>query len=291
MRKNRLPYFFLGPALFLLLALSIVPTIGAINLSLQDRSLMYKGWDYIWFENYLGLLKDSRFHNSLYVSLKWEIITVTGTLLTAIIGGIVLFEKTSGRWRRFLSLLFFLPILLPRISAAYIWKFLFSPLMGIINIIMVGLGMPHIEFLSNPSIALYSVALVDIWQWGLFFAVIILNLLETLPQSNLDCADMECNNRFEVYWHVALPMLKGPLISITFVKMIESLRAFDLIYVMTGGGPGISTETVDMFAYVTGISIGGEISYASSIAVLMMIITVILFTILWKRANREAVKS
>lgn len=286
MRKTHLPYVFLFPAIFLLGALALIPTLGAINLSLQDRSLMFQDWGYVWFDNYRQLLSDKRLMNSLWISLKWEVMTVAGTMLVALVGGALLFERTHGRWRSVFSLILFVPVLLPRISAAYIWKFMLSPLLGIINITMISLGLPYVEFLSNPSIAIFSVAMVDIWQWGSFFSVVVLNLVETLPQSNLDCADMECNNRFEVYWYVVFPMLKGPLVSIAFVKMIESLRAFDLIYVMTGGGPGISTETVDLYAYINGISVGGEISYASSIAVLMMVITVIMFTFLWKRANR-----
>ncbi len=286
MRRTSLPYVFLIPALIVLGLLALIPTLGALNLSIQDRSLMFPSWDYVWARNYLDLLDDSRLINSLWVSLKWEVVTVVGSMVVAILGGVLLFEKTSGRWRQVLSLLLFIPVLLPKISAGYIWKFMLNPLMGIVNYFIVSLGLPHVEFLSSPNIALYSVAMVDIWQWGLFFAVVVLNLCETLPQSNLDCARMECNNVFEVYWLVALPMLKGPLVSITFVKMIESLRSFDLIYVMTNGGPGISTETVDLYAYITGINVNGEISYASAIAVLMMVITVVMFTFLWKRVNR-----
>ena len=286
MRRTSLPYVFLVPSLLILALLALIPTLGALNLSVQDRSLMYKDWDYVWFMNYLDMFKDSRFFNALWVSLKWEVVTVVGSMIVAIFGGVLLFEKTSGRWRQILSLLLFIPVLLPKISAGYIWKFMLNPLMGIVNYFIVSLGGAHIEFLSDPSIALFSVAMVDVWQWGLFFAVVVLNLCETLPRGNMDCARMECNNIFEVYGFVALPMLKGPLISITFIKMIESLRSFDLIYVMTNGGPGISTETVDLYAYVVGINVNGEISYASAIAVMMMIITVIMFTFLWKRVNR-----
>ena len=90
---------------------------------------------------------------------------------------------------------------------------------------------------------------------------------------------------WEIYAYIAIPMLKGPLISLAFVKMIESLRAFDLIYVMTRGGPGIATETLDMYAFSQGFIESGRISYASSMAVLMMIATSIAFTFLWKRAR------
>lgn len=121
---------------------------------------------------------------------------------------------------------------------------------------------------------------------GLLFSVIIAKLLETLPRQPLEAAPLDHARTWEVYAYVALPMLRAALISLVFVKMIESLRAFDLIYVMTRGGPGISTETLDMYAFSQGFIESGRISYASSMAVLMMIATTAAFTILWRRARR-----
>ena len=131
-----------------------------------------------------------------------------------------------------------------------------------------------------------TVAIVDVWQWGLLFAVVIVKLLETLPRQPLEAALLDHARTWEVYAYVALPMLRGALISLVFVKMVESLRAFDLIYVMTRGGPGISTETLDMYAFSQGFIESGRISYASSMAVLMMIATTVAFTILWRRVRR-----
>ncbi len=128
-------------------------------------------------------------------------------------------------------------------------------------------------------------ALVDVWQWGLFFGVIVLKLLETLPPQPFEAARLDHARPWEVYLYVALPMLKAPLISLTFIKMIESLRAFDLIYVMTRGGPGIVTETLDMYAFSQGFIESGRISYASSMAVLMMVATTVIFTVIWKRVK------
>jgi multiple sugar transport system permease protein len=120
---------------------------------------------------------------------------------------------------------------------------------------------------------------------GAVFFVIILKLLETLPPQPFEAAKLDHARTWEIYAYVAIPMLKAPLISLTFVKMIESLRAFDLIYVMTRGGPGITTETLDMYAFSQGFIESGKISYASSMAVLMMIATTVAFTVLWNRVR------
>jgi multiple sugar transport system permease protein len=287
MRRGRsLPYVFLGPTLAILIVLALVPTIYAFNISLQNRTLAQPIASYIWFANYVALLSDARFLNALWVSLKWEIISVSLTMLTGIGLGIAMFEAAGPRMRNILCLLFIIPVLLPRVCAAFVWKFAFHPLYGTLTWPMRELAGSTPDILSTPIGALLAVAFVDVWQWGLFFAVIILKLLESLPPQPLEAARIDRAKRWEIHRYITLPMLKAPLISLLLVKAIESLRSFDLVYVMTRGGPGISTETLDMYAYSQGFIESGKISYASSMAVIMMVLTVVAFTVTWKRLNR-----
>ena len=277
------------PGLTFLLVLSLIATFGAINLAFQDRMLRYPDSVYVGFDNFARLFRDRRFANALQVSAIWEVVTVVSTLLLAILSAILLVEAVKNpRVRAFICVLLIIPVLLPRVSAGLIWRFLYSPTMGIANYPLTLMGFAPIEFLSSPDIALYAVAFVDIWQWGLFFAVVVAKLLETLPPEPLEAARLDHASRLGVYWWIALPMLRGPLVMMAFVKAVESLRSFDLIYTMTAGGPGISTETLDLYAFQQGIGIGGRISYASSLSVLLMVMTVIIFSILWKRAARWA---
>ena len=287
MRRGRsLPYVFLGPTLAILIVLALVPTIYAFNISLQNRTLAQPVASYIWFANYVALLSDARFLNALWVSLKWEIISVSLTMLTGIGLGIAMFEAAGPRMRNILCLLFIIPVLLPRVCAAFVWKFAFHPLYGTLTWPMRELAGSTPDILSTPIGALLAVAFVDVWQWGLFFAVIVLKLLESLPPQPLEAARIDRAKRWEIHRYITLPMLKAPLISLLLVKAIESLRSFDLVYVMTRGGPGISTETLDMYAYSQGFIESGKISYASSMAVIMMVLTVVAFTVTWKRLNR-----
>jgi multiple sugar transport system permease protein len=280
--KTRLPVVFIGPGLLVLAVLALVPTIFAIVISLQDRELGQADIGWVWFSNYVQLFSDRRFLNSVSVSLIWEVLTVTSTMAVAVLLGVLLFQNTSPRWRNALCMLFIVPVLLPRVSAAFVWKFAFHPLFGLLTYPYKAITGEPLDLLANPLTALLTVAFVDVWQWGLFFAVIVLKLLETLPPQPFEAARMDHAKTWEVYTYVALPMLKAPLISLTFVKMVESLRAFDLIYVMTRGGPGISTETLDMYAFSQGFIESGRISYASSMAVLMMVASTVAFTYIWK---------
>jgi multiple sugar transport system permease protein len=280
--KTRLPVVFIGPGLLVLAVLALVPTLFAIGISLQDRELGQADSGWVWFANYIQLFSDRRFINSVGVSLTWEVVTVSATMVLAVLLGVLLFQCTTARWRNLLCMLFIVPVLLPRVSAAFVWKFAFHPLFGLLTWPYKAITGEPLDLLANPLTALLTVAFVDVWQWGLFFAVIVLKLLETLPPQPFEAARMDHAKTWEVYAYVALPMLKAPLISLTFVKMVESLRAFDLIYVMTRGGPGISTETLDMYAFSQGFIESGRISYASSMAVLMMVASTVAFTYIWK---------
>ncbi len=284
--EKHLPGVFIGPTMTVLSVLVIVPTLFAIGISMQDRELGRASTSFVWLSNFIQLFSDRRFLNSIRVSLLWELITVPLTMGVAVLLGVLMFERASPRWRNLLALLCIIPVLLPRVSAAFVWKFAFHPLFGAATYPYRALMNESIDLLAGPFSALMTVAVVDIWQWGLFFSVIVLKLLESLPRQPFEAARLDHARTWEVYAYIALPMLRGPLISLTFVKMIESLRAFDLIYVMTRGGPGIATETLDMYAFSQGFIESGRISYASSMAVLMMIATSIAFTYLWNWTRR-----
>jgi len=274
------------PALLVLVGLSLTPTIGAIDFAFQDRTLRFPDGAYIGLANFERLFADRRFLNALRVSVLWEVATVAGTMICALALAVFLHEKTRGPWRNLACLLLLLPILLPRVSAGLIWRFLLSPSMGLINYPITQLGLPPIDFLASPSTALWSVAFVDIWQWAPFFAVIVLKLMETLPQSPLEAARLDHSKPWEVHWYVVLPMLRGPIIMLGFVKAVESLRSFDLIYTMTNGGPGTSTETLDLYAYKQGIGVSGDTSYASAMSLLLMLVTIVVFSFIWNRMRQ-----
>lgn len=265
--------------------LALVPTIFALNVSFQKTTLSAPISGYIGLDNYVELIRDHRFLNALEVSLKWEVITVSSTMALAIVLGILLFDSTGPRARAVLTLIFLVPVLLPRVCAAFVWKFAFHPLYGIVTYPYRLVFGTTLDMLANGSRALFAVAFVDVWQWGFFFAVIIVRLLEALPTQPIEAARLDHARGWQIHAFVTLPMLKAQLISLVFVKAIESLRSFDLVYVMTRGGPGISTETLDMYAFSQGFIEAGRISYASSMAICMMVITIVTFTLVWKKVS------
>ena len=287
MKKNNFILLCILPSVIILLAVVIFPMIGAINYSLQDKSLRFLDGDYIGFQNYIEMFGDRRFINALKISLYWELITVIGSLVLAILVSIILFEYSNKKYRTFLAIILIIPIMLPKVSAGLIWRFILSPVMGLANTPLIFFNLNPIEYLASPKLALFSVAFVDIWQWGFFFGVILLFLLETLPKDLIEAAKIDKVKKWQLHYYITFPMLRGSLVTICLIKAIESLRSFDLIFTMTKGGPGITTETLDLYAYQQGIGLRGEISYSSAMSVAMVIITLIIFTFVWKRAQKN----
>ncbi|MDZ7909251.1 MAG: sugar ABC transporter permease [Gemmobacter sp.] len=218
----------------------------------------------------------------------WELITVTGTLAVAILLAVLVHETVKRPlWRNLICFAFLAPVLLPRVAAAFIWRFLYSPSLGLANWFADLFGIGPIEFLADPSIALISVAMVDTLAMG---PVLHRDPCKAAgnpcPAMSIEAAMLDNARIWEIHAYVTLPMLKGPLISLVLVKAVESLRSFDLIFVMTGGGPGTATETLDLYAYQTGINLGGRVSYASAMSILLLIATTLAFTLIW-RAGRK----
>lgn len=276
----------LSPAFLLLGVVALVPLVQVIVLSFQNRSLRYASYKFVGFANFVRLGSDRRFWNAIRVSLTWEAITVVGTIAVAVFLAVYMFEYLSKRQKSVASIALVIPALVPRVSAAYIWKFMYSPLLGIINYFLGLFHVGPVEFLSDPSTALASIAIVDIWQWGLLFGVLVLKVLETMPRGFIEAGRIDGAGRWQLYRYIVVPNLLPVLLSLAFVKMVESLRSFDLIYIMTRGGPGTSTETLDMYAYLQGISIAGRISYAAAASLAMLVATILFFTLLWRQSER-----
>ncbi len=289
MSRNRFVFWTLVPAGTVLVSLAVLSTAGAVWLALMNRTLRSPDYDFAGLYNFERLLRDNRFYNALEISALWELVTVTGTLVVSVLLAVMVYETVKKPFcRNVICFAFLAPVLLPRVAAAFIWRFLYSPSIGVVNYLLGLADIGPVEFLANPKIALLSVAAADIWQWGLFFTVILVKLLETLPREPVEAAMLDGASKWQIHAYVTLPMLTAPIISLALVKAVESLRSFDLIFVMTGGGPGTATETLDLYAYQSGINMGGRISYASAMSILLLIVTIVAFTIVWRAGKKWA---
>ncbi len=284
MTRKQFFLVFMIPTFIILFFLAFYPLLNAFYYSLQNWDLRSsRPIRFVGLKNYIQLFTDARFLNSLRISLLWSVITVGFSvffgagLLAPLIN-----DNAKGSFRTLCLFIFIIPALLPRVGAAYMWRLMYSSSIGIINYFLSFLRIGPIGFLENPSYALYSVAVIDIWQWSFLIAALTIILLQDIPKEIVEAGSLDGAKRWQLYRFIIFPVIIPPFLSIFFIKMMESLRSFDFIFVLTAGGPGIATETLDMYAYWQGIGSAGRVSYASSMSIVMLVITIVLITIVWR---------
>lgn len=284
MTKKQFFLIFMIPTFIILFFLAFYPLLNALYYSLHNWDLRSsRPIRFVGLRNYIQLFTDARFLNSLRISLFWSVITVGFSvffgagLLAPLIN-----DHAKGSFRTICLFIFIIPALLPRVGAAYMWRLMYSSSIGIINYFLSFFRIEPVGFLENPSYALYSVAVIDIWQWSFLIAALTIILLQDIPKEIVEAGSLDGAKRWQLYRFIIFPVIIPPFLSIFFIKMMESLRSFDFIFVLTAGGPGIATETLDMYAYWQGIGSAGRVSYASSMSIVMLVITIILITIVWR---------
>ena len=241
---------------------------------------------FIGFGNYTAMFEDVRFLNSLRVSATFLVSTVVGSMLLALVLAPFVHEVAKG-WLRTLSLfVFIMPAVLPRVGAAYMWRLMYDPTIGIINYFLSLVNLGPYALLQNSRTALAAIVVIDIWQWGFLLTALVMILLQQVPLELVEAARLDGASTTHLYTNIMYPIILPLSLPLVFVKMMESLRSFDFIFVLTGGGPGITTETLDMYAYWQGMGTAGRVSYASAMSLFMVVLSIILITVVWKSLRR-----
>lgn len=275
------PWILLLPGLIVLALLGLIPFGYSVNLSLHDLDLSkpYLGNPFIGAHNFASIFKDPRatgaFANTLFI-VGGEVLIET---LLGLMMALLLHQIEKGK--NIVLILIVFPMLISRVVVALLWKILYHPLIGPINWFMNGLfGVSHIEWLANPSLTRFSIIIADVWQWTPFMILVLSAGLDMLPKDIYEVAQIDGASPWKIFLYITIPLLTPVMGVAILFRCIDALRTFDLIYVLTGGGPGTTTETVDIYAYLVGLSRGSRISYASALSLLLLAATILLFIVL-----------
>jgi multiple sugar transport system permease protein len=267
------------PAIAMLMIIALWPFGYAVRMSLTNLNITLPGHEteFVGLANYAEIFRDPRAWNAfrntgLFIGLVLAIEAALGLVLSYIIYGVF------GNSTAVLALLLF-PILIPKVTSALLWRLIYHPSIGLANAALHLVGLPGSTWIFDRHMAFFSIVIADVWQWVPFMIIIGLSGQGTVPTELFDAAAVDGANEFHRFRHIALPLvLPIYLIGLLF-RMIDALRTFDIIRILTRGGPGTATETVDIYAYLEGLSKGGRIGYASAMSLLMLLAT-ILFTLL-----------
>jgi multiple sugar transport system permease protein len=282
----RLAELFVVPSWLLIVAVFALPILGAVYLSFRNEMLgSFTAPRFIGLENYLTAFADPRFWESIRVTF---VIMVLGLVIQLPIGlGLAVLLERPLRGVTAIRTALMIPMLLTPVAVGLMWRFMFDTDLGVINWFLdhTFLGTPN--WLGSRWGAIFAVTIVDSWQSIPFVMLIALAGLAGLPKGPREAAAIDGANAWRIFWHVTLPSLGPVLLVILMIRIIDTFKLFDIIFIVTQrGGPGTATQTLGMLTYNTGF-IFFQTSRAAALGVLLVILVSPIY-FLWRRAQRSS---
>lgn len=260
----------LAPALLVLCIFAIYPVIQVTFYSFFEVDFVGDGPSiFVGLQNYDELFDDYFFASSVTNTIKFSIIASTLQVGLGLLVAILFHRNFPGK--KFALPIIIYPMMLSTLVCSAIWRSWFHYDFGMLNHALLGLGLSPVEWLFDPTLALYSIILVDVWQWTPMTFLIVLAGLQSIPQDILDAAKADGAREFKRLIYVILPMIKGHIMLAFLLRTLDTFKLFDKVYALTGGGPGNATETMSVFVYRHGFKFF-EIGMASAASVVMLVI-------------------
>jgi multiple sugar transport system permease protein len=274
--RRRFYWWLLWPTLAVLMVVTLLPTVYLVVTSLTPLNLT-QPQTWVDFSRPLGnyelLLEDGRLHNSLWVQVKLSFWTVGLQLLLGFVFALLL--NIRATLLRALRTIFLIPMVLPPIVVAIVWKVLYTPDISPIWWLFAELGWNVPALITHADWALTAIIIADTWEWFPFTMLMILAALQMMPEEYIDAARIDGATVWQTTLYVTLPYLKGVLLVAGLFRLIDSIKAFPLIYILTDGGPGNVTEVTNYYSFVQAFNFS-YLGFSSAITVVMVAITVLL---------------
>jgi multiple sugar transport system permease protein len=274
-------YAAMTPGLLFLAAIAIYPTIYSLVVSLTQWRLT-TGEDprFVGLENYINLLSDSSFWNSVRVTLIFVIFAVAIEFVLAFVIALLFFRGFPGD--KIMRTLILLPMLCAPVVVGLLARFSLEPNFGIVNQLLRAVGLPTTEFLGSPQLALPTLIAIDVWQWTPFLFLIFLAAMQGLPEEIIEASKLDGASWPKIIWHQFLPLLKYPIMVGILLRLIDSFRVYEIIFMTTRGGPIDATSTMSWQIYDVGFR-SFTISYAAAYSWLLLLLVLLTVNFLIRR--------
>ncbi len=262
------------PSLFIFIVLGLFPTIWSIYLSLKKYNLTEPfDVEFIFFRNYINLLQDQRLYSSIVNTFIFLLFSIFVSLILGLILAICL--KKIKKFRTIIYTFLIVPFVLPPAVIAYNFKFMMNYDFGIFNSILFSIFSHKINFLGETSSALFSLIFIDIWQWTPFVTIILFSVLISLNPDPIEAAKIDGASNFQIFWFIIMPIIKPFIILVFLLRFIDVIKVYEIINLVTSGGPGTSTETINI--YLSKIAFDWfDLGYSCALSIVLINIIIIL---------------
>jgi multiple sugar transport system permease protein len=286
-RERLLGYALIAPVAIFLAALVAYPFLSAIYLSLTEKVVGYPA-RFVGFRNYEALLDNARFR---IVAQNSAIFTGASIVVKLAVGmAMALALHRVVRGNQFVRGILLLPWVIPTVVIALTWKWLLDLFRGLINVSLIDVGVVRtgVHWLGDPTLAMVSVVMANVWRGFPFFGVSFLAALQTVPQDLYDAADVDGAGGWQKFWRITLPSIKGVVAVVTLLSTIVTLNDFNIVYIMTRGGPGAATHIFATYSYELGImSQRWGLAMAASLASLPLVALLIVAVVRYLHREEE----
>lgn len=273
---RKIHLIMVAPAILILFGLVIYPFIFNINISVHDASIfnIRSGeFNFLGLKNYIDTVKDPFVQKAFIRTVYFAAITVVLQLIIGMIAALAFNHGFKGK--NLLMPLALAPMMITPVAVGLFWRILLNSQWGVINYLLSVFGFQPQFWLSDPKLAFFSIIVVQVW-WGVSFVfLIILGGLSALPKEPYESAYIDGASRLQAFWYITLPLLKPVLTVIATIRIIDALREFDIIYMLTGGGPGDSTRVFTLELFVTAFE-RGQYGMAAAQAMILLVIILVL---------------
>jgi multiple sugar transport system permease protein len=270
-------YIMLAPALFLVFATTVYPMANAFWLSFQEWQLTKSKAPngFVGLDNYAQAFQDRFFINSVVVTVEYTLLSVAMTLVLGL-GMAVTLQKRSFLNTLIRTFLIF-PFAVSPALKGYSFRFMLQPDYGVFQLALGKLFPPLVDmvWLSDPWWAMFWIAVSEVWGWAPLYALMFIGAMGSIPTDIFDAAKVDGANNTQVFWSITLPMIKPVIVIATLLKIIASLRIFDQVVTMTGGGPGRATQSINYYIYQTGFRFT-NMGYSAALAYLFLVVLAVL---------------
>lgn len=280
----------IAPTVLIFCAVILYPLVSALYLSMFSIFTPTLQGSFVGFRNYAELAGSPEFWRSLLNNLIWTVLTLTLQVVLGVAAALMLnqaiFMRSLAR-----SLILF-PYFVSTVVAVLVWRWLFNDLYGILNHTLMWAGLLNmpLDWLGSMPNAMISVVLVGAWKYFPFVVIAVLARLQTIPEQLYEAATIDGAGAWGRFWDVTLPQLRDVLVVVVLLRAIWDFKEFDLIYLLTGGGPIIGTQTLPLMVYKEAFGMN-EMGRASAVAVAMMLVMLVFMLIYFrvlKRSGEEA---
>ncbi len=283
--NHRISLVFPLPALLTFALLLAFPVFYVINMSFHewDLSALIPP-EFIGFDNYINAFQDSRFWHALWITFYFTALSMGGTIVLGVAVALLVHRDFFGKG--LVRVILIIPMTATPVALSLIWSMMLEPTMGIMNYFLESLGLSALYWAADPNLAVPTLALIDVWFWTPFIALIVMAGLQGIPEEVLEAARLDGAKGTKMLFKVILPLVRPHIVMAAVLRVIPTLKTFDQIYMITGGGPLQASETLNLYVFLEGFEFF-NLGYASTLGVLLLIAILLITIFINKFRARE----